>query len=172
MSKDAAIYLVPYSPNWPDKFEEEKKLIQEAIGPWVTGGINHVGSTAIPGLSAKPIIDIMVGVNSLEETKPCIELLTKINYMYYPYRPESMHWFLKPTPEHRTHHLYLVPVSDSQYQARIAFRDYLRIHREEREEYEKLKTKLAAKHSNDREAYTLAKEDFIKNIVAKALGQI
>lgn len=165
MVKDEGVHLVPYNLTWPLQFEEEKKLIKKTIGQWITGEINHVGSTAIPGISAKPIIDIMVGVESLEASKPCIERLSKINYLYYPYRPESMHWFLKPSPERRTHHLYLIPVSHPQYKARLEFRDYLRDHPKERQEYEELKRELAKKFRNDREGYTLAKTQFITDIL-------
>lgn len=170
MVKNQAVHLVTYDPAWPQEFEKEKKLIDSAIGKWITGKINHVGSTSIPGISAKPTIDILVGVNNLEETKPCIAVLSKIHYLYYPYRPDYMHWFTKPSPEHRTHHLYLIPISHPQYQAKLAFRDYLRTHQKEKKAYEQLKIELAEKFKTDREGYTLAKTQFVKNIVHKALG--
>ncbi len=99
--KDQPIFLFPYDSSWPEKFEKEKQLIDETIGEYITGGIHHVGSTAIPGLSAKPIIDILVGVESLEESKPCIEILKKIDYMHAPYKVQYEHWFCKPNPENR-----------------------------------------------------------------------
>ena len=163
------IYLTPYNPEWIKKFEEEKGLIEKTIRPWITGGVHHVGSTAIPGLSAKPIIDIMVGVKSLEETKVCIELLSKIGYCYFPYKIDLMHWFCKPSPEHRTHHLYLIEISNPEFNARLAFRDYLITHPEKAAEYEKLKKGLVEKFKNDREAYTQAKSDFVKKINTEAL---
>ncbi len=166
MLQDQSIHLVPYNSSWPEKFEQEKKLLEATIGPWITGGITHVGSTAIPGLAAKPIIDIMVGVEDLEKTRLCIDLLKKIAYQYFPYRTEIMHWFCKPTPEHRTHHLYFIPTSHPEYNARLAFRDYLRSHTQEREAYEALKKTLAETFKNDREAYTKAKTQFVKDIVA------
>jgi len=170
MSKDNKIYLAPHNPDWAKKFEIEKGLIEETIGSYITGGIHHVGSTAIPEMSAKPIIDIMVGVKSLEETKPCIELLKKISYCYFPYKTEQMHWFCKPSEEHRTHHLYLIETTNPEFNARLAFRDYLINNSEEASEYEKLKQGLIDKFSDDREAYTQAKTDFIRQTVNKALN--
>jgi len=160
------IHIVPYDPNWVQKFEEEKVLIQNTIGPWITGGINHIGSTSIPGLSAKPIIDIMVGVESLEASKPCIDLLAKIDYQYFPYKTDQMHWFCKPSPEHRTHHLHIVETNGEQYKARLAFRDYLIAHPDKAAEYETLKKGLAEKFKDDREAYTQAKADFVKEVLS------
>lgn len=168
--QEEAVHIVSYDRSWPEKFESEKQLIEKTIGPWITGGVNHVGSTAVPGLSAKPIIDIMVGVKSLEESRPCIGKLAKIEYRYYPYRTQYMHWFVKPSPEHRTHHLHLIPTSHPQYKARLAFRDYLRTHPQDRLRYEQLKAELAKKFRDDREAYTDAKTQFVKSIIAKALG--
>lgn len=168
---DEPIFIAPYDPEWPEKFEKEKKFLQETIGPFINGEINHIGSTSIPGLSAKPIIDIMVGVESLDASRPAIEILENTGYCYYPYKPKFMHWFCKPSPVHRTHHLHLVPTTSPEYKAKIAFRDYLRANPEARQQYEDLKTKKAEEFRNDREAYTEAKTDFVKSIVRKVLGQ-
>lgn len=164
------MYLAEYDPTWPAKFETEKKLIETTISSWISQGIHHVGSTAIPGLMAKPIIDIMVGVRSLEESRPCIELLEKLGYCYFPYKTDIMHWFCKPSPEHRTHHLYLIEPSNPEWNARLAFRDYLRENEAVRQEYQELKIELAKEFENDREAYTKAKTSFVKETTAKALS--
>lgn len=168
---DEAVVIVPYDASWPSKFEKEKDLLQKALGSWVTGGIHHIGSTAIEGLSAKPIIDILVGVESLEASRPCIEILKQYNYQYFPYKAESEHWFCKPSPEHRTHHLHIIATSHPDFKARLAFRDYLRSHVEERNAYEHLKLELAKQYRNDREAYTQAKALFVSEIVKRALLQ-
>lgn len=162
------INLVPYNPGWPEKFEKENKLIDSSIGPFITGGIHHVGSTAIPGMSAKPIIDIMVGVESLEKSKPCIKLLEKLGYNYFPYKTDQMLWFVKPSPQKRTHQLHLIPTDSKLFKERIAFRDYLIAHNNEAKDYEKLKKEFAKKYKNDREAYTEAKTEFVNNINKKA----
>ena len=111
-----------------------------------------------------------MGVESLEKSRPCIKILEKINYCYYPYKEKYEHWFCKPSPEHRTHHLHLMVTGSPEFKAKIAFRDYLISHPEEIQKYESLKKKLAEKFDNDREAYTQAKTDFVKEIIKKALG--
>mgnify|MGYP001794722194 CR=1 FL=1 len=166
---DEQIKIIPYDSSWPAKFEKEKKLIENTIGEFIHGGIHHIGSTSIPNLSAKPIIDILVGVESLEKSKPCIELLSKIHYQYSPYKPDIEHWFCKPSPEHRTHHLHLIAAGHPEFKARLAFRDYLRTHEDAKSNYEKLKLRLAEEFRNDREAYTQAKGQFVKAILTKAL---
>ncbi|HWW67211.1 MAG TPA: GrpB family protein, partial [Solirubrobacterales bacterium] len=82
----------------PVRFEEERAKLEAAIGPWVVGGIHHVGSTAVPGLDAKPIIDILVGVEDLESSRACLDRLAALGYLYAPYRSEEMHWLCKPDP--------------------------------------------------------------------------
>lgn len=75
---DDTIHLVSYDPAWPDKFDKEKRLVEQTLDSWINGAVNHVGSTSIPGIAAKPIIDIMVGVKNLEEAKACIPLLRAV----------------------------------------------------------------------------------------------
>lgn len=159
---------MPYDPSWPARFEVERAAIAEAIGESIVDGIHHVGSTAVPGLAAKPIIDILVGVRSLEGSRACFEPLAQIGYMYAPYLPEEMHWFCKPDPSRRTHHLHLVPVHSKRYTDELAFRDRLRADPQAAEEYLTLKRDLARRFSHDREAYTDAKSAFIRRVVEQA----
>jgi GrpB-like predicted nucleotidyltransferase (UPF0157 family)/RimJ/RimL family protein N-acetyltransferase len=132
---DEPIRLAPYDPSWPDRFDRERAALDEAIETWVTGGIHHVGSTAVPGLDAKPIIDILVGVDSLEASRACFDPLAKLGYLYAPYRGDEMHWFCKPHPSRRTHHLHLVPTQSKRFRDELAFRDELRANSETAEEY-------------------------------------
>ena len=125
-------------------------------------GIHHVGSTAVPGLAAKPIIDILVGVEDLESSRACFDPLAGLGYLYAPYRVEEMHWFCKPDPKHRTHHLHLVPVGSRRYEEELAFRERLRADRTLADEYADLKRSLADRFRDDREAYTDAKAEFIR----------
>ena len=111
---EEAINVVPYDSSWPARFQSEKNVLAEVLGTWVRGGIHHVGSTAVPGLAAKPVIDIMVGIRNLNEARACIPLLDRIGYCYSPYR-DYMHWFCKPSPYRRTHHLHLLEPEDSHY---------------------------------------------------------
>ncbi len=113
------------------------------------------------GLEAKPIIDILAGVWDLETARACFEPLAGLNYLYAPYLPEEMHWFCRPNPAHRTHHLHLVPVGSPRYRDELAFRDRLRANFQLAADYAALKRDLAARYPNDREAYTAAKSTFI-----------
>ena len=167
MSTGALIEISPYDASWPARFEAERRLLEPILSPVLAGGIHHVGSTAILGLAAKPIIDIMAGVRSLDEARVVFAELVKLQYCYYPYRPE-MHWFCKPSADLRTHHLILVEPDGPWLAPRLLFRDYLRTHPDAAAEYEALKRELAAEHADDREAYTDAKTTFVEAIVARA----
>src|SRR5262245_59916618 len=119
---EAPIELVAYDPSWPTKFADERNRLQSVLLPWLAGPIEHVGSTAIPNMPAKPVIDIMAAVHSLEASKPAIDALTKIGYCYFPYQPNVMHWFCNPSPAFRTHHLHLVPLGSARWRDCLAFR--------------------------------------------------
>lgn len=160
--RNEAIRVVPYDAAWPSRFEVEAIAIQATIGDWITGGIHHVGSTAVPGLDAKPVIDIAVGVESLRGSRPCIDLLRELHYAYSPYRGEVMHWFCKPSPARRTHHLHLMPTGSRRFRDELVFRDYLRAHPDRAGEYADLKRALADAHTYDRDAYTRAKADHVE----------
>lgn len=163
---DEPVRVVPYDRAWPQRFAVEEEVLDQAIGEWVTGGIHHVGSTAVAGLAAKPVIDIMVGVTDLTSSSECFDRLAELNYQYAPYRSNEMHWFCKPDPAHRTHHLHLVPTGSPRYRAELKFRDALRSRPDLATEYAHLKKRLAAEHRNDREAYTQAKQAFIVKALA------
>jgi GrpB-like predicted nucleotidyltransferase (UPF0157 family) len=164
---DEPIRVVDHDPAWPQLFRLEAATLEPVIGPWVTGGIHHVGSTAVPGVAAKPIIDILVGVESLAASRPCIELLAPLQYVYSPYLPEVMHWFCKPNPAQRTHHLHLVPTGSARYRDELTFRDRLRADPELARAYESLKRDLAARFRDDREAYTEGKAAFVREVTAR-----
>lgn len=121
----------------------------------------------MPGLAAKPIIDILVGVRSLEGSRACFEPLAQLGYMYAPYLSAEMHWFCKPHPSRRTHHLHLVPAGSKRYADELAFRNRLRANPRTAEEYLALKRDLARRFPHDREAYTDAKSDFVRRILAQ-----
>lgn len=169
---DEPVRIEPYDPSWPARFEKERDLLADAIGAWVVGGIHHVGSTAVPGLDAKPVIDILVGVADLETSRECREVLGRIGYVYAPYRAEEMHWFCKPDPSRRTHHLHLVPVDSRRFREELAFRNHLRSRPEAAAEYGWLKRRLAASFPEDREAYTEAKSGFIRAVLDGAPGAV
>ena len=169
-SADEAVFLVPYDPDWPRRFEQERELLEDALANWIAGTIEHIGSTAVPELLAKPIIDIMVGVRDLTSSMAAREALAGLDYQYFPYRSDVMHWFCKPSPAHRTHHLHLVPFQSPLWIERIAFRDLLRRSPDARKEYAALKASLAERYRTDREAYTDAKGQFVCDMVKRALN--
>ncbi|MFI5028270.1 MAG: GNAT family N-acetyltransferase [Solirubrobacterales bacterium] len=159
---DEPIRVVPYNSRWPQVFERERATLKDAIGEWAVGGIHHVGSTAVPGLAAKPTVDILVGVRDLASSRACFEPLAGLGYVHAPYLSDEMHWFLKPDPSRRSHHLHLVPVDSPRYIEELSFRDLLRADPEKAEEYASLKRELAERFRDDREAYTDAKTDFVR----------
>ena len=121
----------------------------------------------MPGLEAKPIIDILAGVRDLDESRACFEPLARLDYMYAPYLPNEMHWFCKPHPSRRTHHLHLVPAGSKRYADELAFRDRLQEDPQIATEYLALKRNLASRFANDREAYTNAKSDFVRRVLKR-----
>ena len=167
MASDESVRLVSPDPSWAAQFEEEREALEEAIGGWAPGGVHHVGSTAVAGLEAKPIIDILVGVRDLETAKACFGPLADLSYVHAPYLPEEMHWFCKPDPAHRTHHLHLIPLDAQRFRDELAFRDLLRENSELAERYAALKRRLASEYPNDREAYTDGKAPFVAEALAE-----
>jgi GrpB-like predicted nucleotidyltransferase (UPF0157 family) len=159
------VQLSDYQHEWPDLFEREELVLLDKLGPWLQGSIEHVGSTAVPGLKAKPIIDIMAGVKNLDDSVGAIEVLLNSGYCYYPYKADVMHWFCKPNPEYRTHHLHLVPYDSPLWRERINFRDILRSNGKVAEKYEQLKVSLARNLADDRESYTEFKWPFIEGVL-------
>ena len=168
--REEPIYLAPYDPTWPGRFEDERARLARALSPWLAGPIEHIGSTAVPALTAKPVIDIMAGVRDLPSSLEARDALALLDYVYFPYRPDVMHWFCKPSPALRTHHLHLVPVESALWDERVIFRDYLRSSPAAAAEYAALKAALAAEHPFDREAYTEAKGGFVRSILDRARG--
>ncbi len=160
-----SIEIIEYNAAWPAQFLAERTILQTALAPWLIGDIEHIGSTSVIGLAAKPVIDIMAPVASLEASQDAIAAAQSLGYSFYPYKPDEMHWFCKPSPEMRTHHLHLVPLGSRTWVERLAFRDALRQNPTLAQEYATLKHRLAHDFANDREAYTDAKAPFIKQVL-------
>ena len=162
------VRLVPHTERWHDLFAEEEERLRVAISEYVIA-LEHVGSTAICGLSAKPIIDIAVAVREITDAEKCVIPLRHIGYEY---RGEQgipgRHFFGKGEP--RTHHLHMVELSSDFWRSHLLFRDYLLQHRETTEKYERLKKELAEKYRGDREAYTEGKAAFIESVLKAACG--
>ena len=166
---DDPIVLAPPDPQWPAQFAAERDAIAAALAPWLAGAPEHIGSTAVPGLPAKPIIDILAPVVSLAASRDAIQAAAGLQYVHAAYQADRMHWFCKPGPANRTHHLHLVPVGSALWRERLAFRDALRADTALRDAYADLKRRLAAAHPQDREAYTDAKGPFVAAVLAASL---
>ncbi len=171
--KNDSIELVPYDSQWPKMAEDEIKKLQEILPAHYIIDIQHVGSTAIPGMLAKPIIDIQIIVDSLTAIKQtAIDLLKTYDYVYWAEDPDPEKMFfvkgMPPFGEKRTHHIHIIEPKSKRGQDRIIFRDYLIAYPEVADEYEQLKIKLAQEYIYDREQYTDAKTKFIDDILCKA----
>jgi len=162
------VTIAEYDPRWPSLYEEEKARILGLLGDIVLD-IQHVGSTAVPGLGAKPIIDIVVAVPHLAAVDECIQPLTALGYEFKGEAGVPGRLFLgKGAP--RTHHLHMVRHDSDLWKYYILFRDFLRTHPDEARQYHELKKQLAARFGADREAYTEGKTQFIESVLARARG--
>ena len=162
------IVIADYDPAWPAEYEAEKKRLLGQIGAWVDH-IEHVGSTAVLGLAAKPIIDIMPGVRTMADAERCIEGMRRLGYEYVPEFEDALperRYFRKGHPEQKWH-VHIVEVGGQFWRRHIAFRDHLSTPAAV-EEYAALKRRLAAQHPRDSLAYTEAKSSFILGIEEKA----
>jgi GrpB-like predicted nucleotidyltransferase (UPF0157 family) len=171
----ARLEIVAYDPRWPELFEAEAGLIRQALGPLAVR-IDHHGSTAVPGLAAKAIIDIQVSVPSLQPLDAFGPPLEAIGYLHVPHADDAFcPFFHRPADWPHTHHVHVVESGGGEERRTLAFRDYLRAHADAAREYERLKRTLAvqsiATDRESREAYARAKADFIGRIVATALSE-
>ncbi len=162
------VEIAEYDPAWPAEYERERELIAEALGD-LAAAIEHVGSTAVPGLGAKPIIDIMVSVRSLAEGETCVGLLEGLGYEHKgEFGIPGRLYFRRLVDGNRSHQVHMVEIGSEFWERHLLFRDYLREHPEEAREYYELKVRLAAEFRADREGYTEAKTEFIRSAEAKA----
>lgn len=163
------IEVVPYDPHWQVLFERAARELVEICGAEVVA-IHHVGSTAIPDISAKPIIDVLVEVR-------CIEKIDEFNpeMIERGYLPKGefgirgRRFFIKGDEEQRSHHIHMFQTGNPEFERHIAFRDYMIAHPEEAEAYSRLKEELARRFAHDIEGYIAGKDAFIKEIERKAL---
>lgn len=162
-----AVRVVPHDPEWASAFEATRAAL-EGVFP-VGAVIEHVGSTAVPGLPAKPILDVMVGLESLTEAEARVAELSALGFTYVPdYEDElpDRRYFRKPNEHPHTHHLHCVVRGGPFWLSHIAFRDRLRDDSELRDEYGRLKTELAERFGADRKGYLAAKAPFIERVLA------
>jgi GrpB-like predicted nucleotidyltransferase (UPF0157 family) len=166
---ESVLRFFPYSREWQRLFEEEKQLIQSTIGNHFLD-IQHIGSTSIPNIIAKPILDIGVAVNNFEAASVCVQPLEQIDYFY---KGESgisrRHWFVKGNPT--THHLHILEINSQNWKNHLIFRDYLRQNSEVAQQYSKLKIQLLDRLNGDRNLYQDEKKPFIEWVLRQAKNQ-
>jgi len=162
------VELQAYNPYWEIQFARESQKIEGVLGNFALA-IEHIGSTSVKGLAAKPIIDIMVGIPDLENALSLVEPLREINYEYVPIpKFKDRLFFRKGLWRKGTCHLHICEFNGNEWKDKLLFRDYLRTHAEAAAEYASLKQQLGAKYTYERSAYTKEKEPFIKRILMKA----
>lgn len=167
------VLLTHYDPIWSEKFNKEKQNLLSAAGKFLTR-IEHIGSTAIPGMVAKPTVDILAAITSLQEAKTLIKVVSSIGYIYVPEFENELperRYFYKDSADEDAFHLHVVELDSPFWKRHIAFRNYLRTHPDEADAYAELKIKLANEHTTDRNAYTDGKSEFIHRIEMLALGK-
>ena len=170
--KRGTVKLTPHNPKWLSIFEKEKQALFRILGDLVVD-IQHIGSTSIPGIQAKPIIDISVGIKSMKDSRKFIPLLESIGYEYRPDfgGPTIQLLFVRGPEEKRTHYLHLMKHNGSIWKNDLTFRDFLRKDKKRAKQYSELKQDLAAKYADNRATYTASKADFIHQTIKLATNK-
>jgi GrpB-like predicted nucleotidyltransferase (UPF0157 family) len=160
------VRLVPHDPRWAQAYQREAERLQEALGAHALE-IAHIGSTAVPGLPAKPLLDIMVAITSLEERGEVVPLLERIGYEFRPHDtlPDRL-FFIAGEPEARRVNLSLTEWDSTFWRDHLAFREILRARPDVAAAYARLKADLAERFPGDRLAYTAAKGEFVAGVLA------
>lgn len=165
--EDDVVRIVEYDPGWAEKFEQEKRLLLQELRTDIRQ-IEHIGSTSVPGLAAKPIVDILVGLQQLIPTSDQICCLEQLDYVYEGQIlniPE--HYFLRKGMP-RTFHLHIAQPGSAFWQRQILFRDFLRAHPDQAKEYAGLKRSLAIQFRHDRKTYAACKTPLIEALLSQA----
>lgn len=162
------VKIEEYNDEWPFYYQVEKRKIEEVMTDKAIA-IEHIGSTSVQGLGAKPIIDFMVGVKDLKEVESFIEPLAGIGYEHVFHKEfPNRRFFRRGQWRAGTHHLHIYVYGSEEWNNNILFRDYLKTHPETLKQYNQLKKELAEKYPHDRVAYTNAKHPFIIDVIQKA----
>ena len=160
--------VVDYRPEWGDAFERESRRILTACGDTLLS-VEHIGSTAVPGLAAKPCLDIMPGLRQTSDGKSIVEPMISLGYRFLGEHGMPGRWYFVLFHNDRcVVHAHAYSIDNVQWERHLFFRDYLRKNPETSHEYGELKRALQAQHENDKHAYTNAKTDFVKAIETKA----
>jgi len=165
---DDEVCLVDYDPSWPARYDEAAKWLREGLGSDVALRIEHYGSTSIPNMPAKPIVDLLVEIPAPEAgRRRGIPMFNKPGCEYW-WHGDHVCFMIRERPMgKRTHHIHMAPAGHQLWEG-LTFRDYLRAHPTDAARYADLKRELAERYRNDRERYTEAKGEFVRKILAKA----
>ncbi len=166
---DEPLWISDYDPSWPEKFRKEKARLLQIFSASFRG-IEHIGSTAIPGLGAKPIIDMMAGLKSISFADSLLGPLREYGYATPPNCNDGLterRWLLRHANGHRTHHLHLLLYEGDGWKRTIQFRDALIRDEKARQQYDKLKRDLVTITDNNRSAYISAKSEFVEMILKR-----
>jgi GrpB-like predicted nucleotidyltransferase (UPF0157 family) len=165
---DPAVRIVDHDPAWVGLADAELRRIEEALGE-VAVRLEHVGSTAVPGLPAKPIVDLQVSVDAIEPRERYVEPLERLGYLFVP-APESpdYHLFARPPERPRAFHVHVCEAGSHHEHRHLAVRDFLRTHADEAERYAALKRLLVASHPQDRLAYIEGKDEYVSALERRA----
>lgn len=162
-----SIKIYSYDPAWVDEFRRVGSSFREVLGD-VARRIDHIGSTSVVGLAAKPIIDVQISVRSLEPVHTYLTQLTALGYVWRKDNPEKTKRYFREAPGQGRTHIHVRKQGSWHEQYALLFRDYLRLHREDQHTYETVKRQLAARYPHDRHAYTDAKDDVFWGIMRRA----
>ena len=162
------IEIVDSDPEWPRLASELAKVLDHRLAPWLDGCTEHVGSTSVPGLVAKPVVDLMAPVRSLDTVAHADRLLSECGWYFVPPHLDHRPWrrfYVLPQNGRRVAHLQLVEPSHPRWRDVLGFRDRLLQRPDLAAEYAKVKREAASVHAESREAYTAAKSAFIRSVV-------
>lgn len=161
---------MPYDPAWPTRAAAELQRLADALGP-VARRLEHVGSTAVPGLAAKPILDLQLSVDEIDDQKHYVTAIERLGYVFGEDPASSdYHFFGKPAARPRSHHLHVCATGSKHERRHLAVRDYLREHESEASRYAGFRLELAIRHPQDRLAYMAGKDRYLAELQVRALS--
>ncbi|MBV1856579.1 GrpB family protein [Catellatospora sp. NEAU-YM18] len=168
------ITIVPYDPAWPTSFEAQRVRIEAALAGVLVGPVEHIGSTSVPGLAAKSIIDMLARVDGYDHAARIAAAMAGIGWFHAPEpgdETDRKMSFCFPDIAHRSHHLHVVQADSAGWSSWLAFRDHLRTHPADAAAYGELKAQLAAEDARDRPRYRAAKAPFIADVLRRSAAE-
>lgn len=165
------VEILDWDPSWAQRASELISDLDDSLARWLVGPIEHIGSTAVPGLAAKPVIDLMAPVGSLAGAAEADEVLMEAGWELVPPELDQRPWrrmYVMPDGDRRLAHLHLIEPEHPRWREVLLFRDRLRQDPQLVQRYQHIKRLAARAHPDDREAYTKAKSDFVEHVVGRS----